>query len=73
MTRLEQLRIDHGLTARGLATEVGVAPMTVLRIESGENANAPTLKKLADFFGVPASTLTRPAVFAPFPEGEEAA
>jgi DNA-binding XRE family transcriptional regulator len=72
MNRLEQLRIDAGLTARALALEADVSHQTVINIEQGKPAHAPTLKKLGDYFEVPASSLTRPAIFAG-PGEEEAA
>lgn len=72
MIRLEQLRIDRGMTARALAAAAGVSHQTVLNIEEGKPAHAPTLKKLADALEVPASQLQQPAVFNPPPEREAA-
>lgn len=63
MTRLEQLRVDRGLTARALANAVGLSHQTIHNIEDRKPTSAPTLKKLADFFDVPATSLTQDATF----------
>lgn len=62
MIRLEQLRVDAKLTPEELGKLAGVAGMTVRRIEDGKPAFPSTLGKLADFFNVPASDLTREAL-----------
>lgn len=62
MTRLEQLRLDARLTPEQLAERVGIAPMTIRRIEDGKPAFPSTLGKLADYFRVPASDLPREAL-----------
>lgn len=62
MTRLEQLRTDLGLTQVGLAKVADVSHATISRIEGGKPASPATLKKLADYLGVPASDLGREAL-----------
>lgn len=68
MTRLEQLRIDAGLTPQQLAEASGVSYRTVKRIEAGANSGAPFLLKLANALSetlkidVRASELRFPAV-----------
>lgn len=58
MIRARQIRLDRGLTVQAVSEATGVARKTIARLEdeSGE-AQAPTLKALGDFYGVPASTL----------------
>lgn len=66
MTRLEQMRIDHGLTAEELGAKAGVHGGTIRRIEAGKRATPGTLHKLALALvalgndGVRASELQRP-------------
>ena len=62
MTRLEQLRVDAGLTPEQLAERVGVSNRTICRLERGHSGRIRTLRLLADFFEVPASDLTREAL-----------
>lgn len=64
MRRLEQLRLDALLTPEQLAEKTSVSAPTIRRLERGHSAQVPTLAKLADFFGVPASELLRPATTA---------
>lgn len=61
-TRLEQLRLDAGLTPQELGAQVGIAGQTIRRIESGNRAHPATLFKLAQRFDVPASSLPQPAL-----------
>lgn len=62
MTRLEQLRLDAGLTPEQLAEETAVSSRTIRRIEAGHGAWVQTLDKLAKRFAVPTSDLRRPAL-----------
>lgn len=62
MTRLEQLRVDAGLTPEQLATAANVSSRTIYRIEAGHGARVSTLTSVASFFKVPASDLTREAL-----------
>jgi transcriptional regulator with XRE-family HTH domain len=66
MNRAKQLRIDNGLTQTQVAEMTGVAQRTVARLEREEGGlRAPSLKAIADFYGVPASSLTLPADHEP--------
>jgi transcriptional regulator with XRE-family HTH domain len=62
VNRLTQLRTDAGLTALELARQAGVSRLTIANLERGKSAHAPTLKRIADYFGVPASDLQREAL-----------
>lgn len=57
MTRLEQLRLDAGLTRQQLSAETDVHGTTITRIEEGERTTPKTLVKLARFFAVRPSEL----------------
>lgn len=50
-------RINAGHTTRSLATELGMHPATLQRIEDGESAHPANVKKVADFFGVKVTDL----------------
>ena len=52
MDRLQELRINQGLSQRRLADLAGVANTSVWKIEQGGGSNPATLKKLADVLGV---------------------
>lgn len=62
MTRLEQLRIDAGLSRGALYDRSGISSSTIRSIEKRASGQAATLKTLGDFFGVPASELVMPAL-----------
>jgi transcriptional regulator with XRE-family HTH domain len=62
MTRLEQLRIDAGLTPESLADRAHVGSRTIRRIEAGHGARLETLVRLGEFFRVPPSDLIREAL-----------
>jgi transcriptional regulator with XRE-family HTH domain len=63
MIRARQLRLDRGLTVVAVSEATGVNRKTIVRLEDGTGeAQAPTLKALGDFYGVPASSLTLDAV-----------
>lgn len=47
-------RINRGLTVSALSEATGVARQTIRRLEDGDVPQAPTAKKLADYFGVEA-------------------
>jgi transcriptional regulator with XRE-family HTH domain len=65
VNRARQLRLDKGLTLTAVAKETGVARLTIARVEdqstSDASIQAPILKALGDFYGVPASSLLSPA------------
>ena len=50
--KLQELRINRGLSQRRLADLAGVSNTSVWKIEQGGGANPATLKKLADVLGV---------------------
>lgn len=50
--RLQELRVNQGLSQRRLADLAGVSNTSVWKIEQGGGANPATLKKLADVLGV---------------------
>jgi transcriptional regulator with XRE-family HTH domain len=50
--KLQELRINRGLSQRRLADLAGVSNTSVWKIERGGGANPATLKKLADVLGV---------------------
>ena len=53
MNRLKELRKQKGLTQQGLADEISVSKITVLRWENEERQIKPEkAQKLADYFGV---------------------
>ena len=52
MDKLQELRINQGLSQRRLAELAGVSNTSVWKIEHGGCANPATLKKLADILGV---------------------
>jgi transcriptional regulator with XRE-family HTH domain len=63
MNRLQQLRLDRGLSLNELAAECRVGRNTIARIEQdGTAIHIEPLSKLAAFFGVPASSLLMPAL-----------
>ncbi len=55
--RLRVVRETKALTQRELAERAGVAHGTVARIETGHDANPPTIRKLAAALGVEPSEL----------------
>ena len=57
--KLQELRIDQGLSQRRLADLAGVSNTSVWKIERGGGANPATLKKIADVLGVRASELAK--------------
>ena len=53
MNRLKELRKEKKLTQEGLASEIGVSKITILRWENGERQIKPDkAQALADHFGV---------------------
>lgn len=51
-SQIKQARIRAGLTVRGIAEAVGVAPSTITAIEGGKKVpRADTLRKIADAVG----------------------
>lgn len=59
MDRLQELRIDKGLSQNQLAQLAGISQTALWKIERGGGAHASTLKKLGDVLGVRASELAR--------------
>ncbi len=57
--KLQELRINQGLSQRRLAELAGVSNTSVWKIEQGGGANPATLKKLADVLGVQPVNLLR--------------
>ena len=58
MNRLKELRKQKGLTQQGLADEISVSKITVLRWENEERQIKPEkAQQLADFFGVSVGVL----------------
>jgi transcriptional regulator with XRE-family HTH domain len=63
VNRLQQMRLDRGLSINDLAAECRVGRLTIARIErDGVARHVEPLTKLAEFFEVPASSLLMPAV-----------
>lgn len=63
MTRARQIRLDKGLTLLAVAEATGLSLGAVRRAEDPTcEPQAPTLKALGDFYGVPASSLVLPAI-----------
>ena len=54
MTRLKELRYEHGLTQKEVANAVGVSRQTINRFESGDFSrfSADTIRNLCSFFSV---------------------
>ena len=52
VTKLQELRINRGLSQRQLAEEAGLSPGAVWRLEQRGSGRPDTLKKLADVLGV---------------------
>lgn len=62
MIRLEQIRLDRGLTVPALAELAGVSHKVIYRLEeTGRVGHATKLHKIAQVLEVPASELIRPA------------
>ena len=59
MDKVQQLRIDQGLSQRQLAEKAGLSPGAVWRLERRGSGRPDTLKKIADVFGVRASELVK--------------
>lgn len=57
--KVQQLRIDQGLSQRQLAEKAGLSPGAVWRLEQRGSGRPDTLKKIADVFGVRASELVK--------------
>jgi transcriptional regulator with XRE-family HTH domain len=63
VTRLEQLRLDAGLTRNELGRLVGVHHATIRKIEDGRPlVHVAPLSRLSTYFGVKASELLLPAI-----------
>ena len=59
MTLLERLRCDRGLTQREVETGSGVNHKTLVKYELAvtDKIQYDTLRKLADYYGIPASDI----------------
>lgn len=58
MNRARQIRLDKGLRLKDVSQATGVSRGAIIRLEAGTaDTQAPTLKALGDFYGVPASSL----------------
>lgn len=62
MLRLEQLRLDAGLSRERLADRAGISHKTIGRIEAGASAHVETLVKLAEALDTRPSELLFPAI-----------
>jgi len=56
---LRDARVNCGHSKRSLATEVGIAYGTLIRLERGEAVHPANAKKVADFFKVQVTDLMR--------------
>lgn len=52
MGKLQELRINQGLSQRQLAEKAGLSPGAVWRLEQRGSGHPDTLKRIADVFGV---------------------
>ncbi|HLL56727.1 MAG TPA: helix-turn-helix transcriptional regulator [Rubrobacteraceae bacterium] len=57
--KLQELRINQGLSQRRLAEKAGLSPGAVWRLEERGSGRPDTLKKLADVLGVRPTDLLR--------------
>jgi transcriptional regulator with XRE-family HTH domain len=65
VNRARQIRLDRGLTLSAVSEATGVSRLAIRRVEDElrtSEPQAPTLKAIGDFYGVPASSLLLPAV-----------
>jgi transcriptional regulator with XRE-family HTH domain len=62
VNRARQIRLDNGAGVMDTAEGAGISTRTLHKIENGETVNAQALARLADFYGVSASSLLMPAV-----------
>lgn len=60
MIRLQQLRLDAGMTLAEVGLAVGVSKQALSVIENGAGARPATLKALGDYFNVQPTTLLEP-------------
>jgi len=49
---LRVLRAERGLTMTQMGNDCGVMPCAISRYEHGKKASVPTMKKVADYFGI---------------------
>lgn len=62
---LNQVLTERNLSIRAFATYANMAHATVRRILAGEQVDASTLQKLADYLGLPTETVYRMAGMLP--------
>jgi transcriptional regulator with XRE-family HTH domain len=63
MIRAQQLRLDANLSVTDLATEAGVSPKAIRRLEDkGEVGHISTAARLSAYWGVKSSELLMPAL-----------
>lgn len=68
MNRAKQLRLDCGSGITAAAERIGISPMTLKKLERGEEIGAAQLHKVGQFYGVPASSLLAPARWDGLPQ-----
>ena len=56
---LSRARITKGLSQIEVARATGLSAMTVHRVEAGENTFQKTIKKIADYLGIPMRKLMK--------------
>lgn len=52
MNRFLLLRVQRGLTQEQVAEKSGLSRQTISRLEQGAEPNGPTIKRLADAYGL---------------------
>jgi DNA-binding XRE family transcriptional regulator len=55
--RLQQLRVDRGLSRYAAARAIGISEHTLKSMEEGRPARVSSVKHAADYYGVPVSQL----------------
>lgn len=66
--RLKQLRVDQGLSRDAAARAIGVAHHTLKDMENGERVRPASVKRAADYYGVPVSELAPDLLDEPEPQ-----
>lgn len=61
MNRFLLIRVQRGLTQQEVAERSHISRQTISRLEQGAEPNGPTIKKLADAYGVEVERLMAPA------------
>lgn len=55
--KLRSIREQYGLTRRQVEDATGISQANIARLENGSGARIETVRKLADFYGVPIEEL----------------